>query len=131
MVDQPLRERGAIVSAYYLSNVEDYLSRERTWLSFCANAATLPMDAKSTFIRSGGGYRRARGSVPGAQLTMTPAQVGRVVAQGIQAVTLPNGGTVTVKTSSNVVTGMSLANSLGLMQEDLTPCSVLKLSLVR
>ena len=39
-----LRDRNAKVSAYYLSNVEDYLSRGGTWLDFCRNAATLPLD---------------------------------------------------------------------------------------
>jgi hypothetical protein len=47
-----LKERDALVSAFYLSNVEQYLSREGTWYAFCANVATLPLDAASTFIRS-------------------------------------------------------------------------------
>ena len=59
-----LRDRNAKVSAYYLSNVEDYLSRDNTWLDFCRNAATLPLAEKSTFIRSGGGYRPSASTVP-------------------------------------------------------------------
>jgi hypothetical protein len=51
-VGRYLKEREAIVSAFYLSNVEQYLSREGTWYTFCANVATLPLDASSTFIRS-------------------------------------------------------------------------------
>lgn len=47
-----LRERGALVSAFYLSNVEQYLGREGVWSRFCANAATLPLDETSMFIRS-------------------------------------------------------------------------------
>jgi hypothetical protein len=47
-----LKEREAMVSAFYLSNVEQYLSREGMWYAFCANAATLPLDAASLFIRS-------------------------------------------------------------------------------
>jgi hypothetical protein len=47
-----MRERGATVSAFYLSNVELYLERELTWGSFCRNVATLPLDASSVFIRS-------------------------------------------------------------------------------
>ena len=39
-------------SAFYLSNVEQYLQREDTWYAFCANAATLPVDESSRFIRS-------------------------------------------------------------------------------
>ena len=47
-----LKDRGAVVSAFYLSNVEQYLGREGVWPQFCANAATLPLDETSTFIRS-------------------------------------------------------------------------------
>jgi hypothetical protein len=55
-----LIERGATVSAFYVSNVEEYLRRDGTWKTFCANAATLPLDERSTFIRS------VRGDSPGA-----------------------------------------------------------------
>lgn len=60
-----LREQGATVGAFYLSNVEDYLYPLGRWEAFCRNVATLPLDASSTFIRSsnGGGYRRAGGFV--------------------------------------------------------------------
>jgi hypothetical protein len=51
-VGRYLKERDAIVSAFYLSNVEQYLSRDGIWYTFCANVATLPLDATSTFIRS-------------------------------------------------------------------------------
>jgi hypothetical protein len=51
-VGRYLKDRDALVSAFYLSNVEQYLEREGTWYAFCANAATLPLDASSTFIRS-------------------------------------------------------------------------------
>jgi hypothetical protein len=47
-----LKQRDAVVSAYYLSNVEQYLRRQGTWQSFCENVATLPLDETSTFIRS-------------------------------------------------------------------------------
>jgi hypothetical protein len=49
-----LRERGATVSAFYVSNVESYLERNGVWPAFCANVATLPLDAASIFIRPGG-----------------------------------------------------------------------------
>src|SRR5262245_8720910 len=52
-----LKESHATVSAFYLSNVEQYLSQDGIWNNFCANAATLPMDETSTFIRS---VRRGR-----------------------------------------------------------------------
>jgi hypothetical protein len=50
------RGRGATVAAFYVSNVEDYLGRERIprngeWGDFCANVATLPLDDRSVFIR--------------------------------------------------------------------------------
>jgi hypothetical protein len=47
-----LKERGATVSVFYLSNVEEYLRRDGTWQDFCANVAHLPLDGTSTFIRS-------------------------------------------------------------------------------
>ncbi len=52
-----VRTKGATVSAFYLSNVEQYLYQDRIWGNFCRNVATLPLDASSTFIRSvrGGG----------------------------------------------------------------------------
>ena len=40
------------MAAFYVSNVEEYLRREGTWNSFCANVARLPLDESSTFIRS-------------------------------------------------------------------------------
>ena len=52
-----LKEHNAVVSAFYLSNVEQYLTMDGIWNDFCANAATLPIDDTSQFIRSyrGGG----------------------------------------------------------------------------
>jgi hypothetical protein len=46
----------AMVSAFYLSNVEQYLSQDGKTANFFANVATLPLDESSTFIRSGGGF---------------------------------------------------------------------------
>jgi len=51
-VGQYLSERNATVSAFYLSNVEEYLKQEGKQTAFCANASTLPIDDTSTFIRS-------------------------------------------------------------------------------
>ncbi len=51
-VGRYLKEREAVVSAFYLSNVEQYLSRENTLDAFVCNVATLPLDASSLFIRS-------------------------------------------------------------------------------
>ena len=46
-----LRQHHAIVNAFYGSNVEVYLNRERT-RAFCGNLATLPHDARSWFVGS-------------------------------------------------------------------------------
>jgi hypothetical protein len=56
-VGKYLRDHGATVGAMYLSNVEQYLYQDGLWNSFCANVASMPLDEKSTFIRSsqGGG----------------------------------------------------------------------------
>ena len=46
-----LKERGATVSAFYVSNVEMYLRRNGAWSAFCANVAALPLDRSGMFIR--------------------------------------------------------------------------------
>jgi hypothetical protein len=51
-VGRYLKEKGATVSAFYLSNVEMYLRKDGNWESFCSNAGMLPLDESSTFIRS-------------------------------------------------------------------------------
>jgi hypothetical protein len=50
-----LKQRGAIVSAFYVSNVEGYLQRAGVWEAFCGNVATMPIDASSVFIRPSSG----------------------------------------------------------------------------
>jgi hypothetical protein len=47
-----LKERDTPVSAFYLSNVEQYLGREGRIDVFCENVKTLPLDGSSTYIRS-------------------------------------------------------------------------------
>ena len=54
-----VRERGATVTAFYVSNVEMYLQRNGVWPVFCANVASMPLDAASIFIRPGSGRSRA------------------------------------------------------------------------
>jgi hypothetical protein len=49
-----VKAHGATVSAFYLSNVEQYLRRANTWASFCGNVATFPLDETSVFIRPSG-----------------------------------------------------------------------------
>jgi len=46
-----IKDHGATVSAFYLSNVESYLQRDGSWGLFCSNVATFPLDDASVFIR--------------------------------------------------------------------------------
>jgi hypothetical protein len=64
-IGQYLKERNATVTAFYLSNVEQYLYSDGKLSDFFNNVATLPMDGSSTFIRTfgpnGGGFGGGRG----------------------------------------------------------------------
>ncbi len=51
-VGEYVRNAGTTVTAFYLSNVEQYLNQQGVWGAFCSNVATLPLDANSRFIRS-------------------------------------------------------------------------------
>ena len=67
-VGQYVRDRGAVVAAFYLSNVEQYLRQDGIWTNFCSNVATMPLDEQSTFIRSqsgvgGGGFLNMLGAM--------------------------------------------------------------------
>ena len=46
------RARGSVISAFYVSNVEQYLFQDGLFDAFARNVATLPVDERSTFIRS-------------------------------------------------------------------------------
>ena len=46
-----LREHGAVMRAFYVSNVEQYLFGDGVFKEFYANARTLPVDDRSVFIR--------------------------------------------------------------------------------
>jgi hypothetical protein len=70
-----LKRKDATVSAFYLSNVEQYLRLERVWGSFCSNVARLPVDDTSTFIRAGRGGRYSRGTALTAELSPIAAEV--------------------------------------------------------
>jgi hypothetical protein len=52
-----IRSRGLVVSALYMSNVEQYLFRDNLFSAFAENVKTLPRDEKTVIIRSlfGGG----------------------------------------------------------------------------
>ena len=47
-----VRARGSVINAFYVSNVEQYLFQDGLFDAFAKNVATLPADAKGTFIRS-------------------------------------------------------------------------------
>jgi hypothetical protein len=52
-VGEYLRQNKATVTAFYLSNVEQYLFQQSDdWRKFFTNVGTLPLDSSSTFIRS-------------------------------------------------------------------------------
>jgi hypothetical protein len=52
-VGKYVRDNNAIVTAFYLSNVEQYLFQQADdWRRFFSNVATLPVDSTSTFIRA-------------------------------------------------------------------------------
>ena len=55
-VGRYLKSIDATVSAFYLSNVEQYLSQDGKTSAFLSNVAALPIDDSSTFIRSGSGF---------------------------------------------------------------------------
>lgn len=46
-----VREQGGVLSAFYVSNVEQYLFQDMKSQAFYENVATLPVNAKSVFIR--------------------------------------------------------------------------------
>ena len=62
-VGQYLKDHDAVVSAFYLSNVEQYLFNDFKSADFYANVGALPLDASSMFIRAfsefggGGAFR--------------------------------------------------------------------------
>ena len=89
-VSSYLRAHGATVTAFYLSNVEQYLFQAPDdWRRFYANAATLPIDSTSTFIRSvfnGMGYARGQGSAMRAE---------QLLASMLEQITMFNAGKLT------------------------------------
>jgi len=74
-VGRYLKEKDAIVTAFYLSNVEQYLQQDGIWDDFCRNVATLPLDQSSTFIRSVRGGRFGNGAGLNSDLGNMSAEV--------------------------------------------------------
>jgi hypothetical protein len=72
-VGEYLREHNAAVSAFYTSNVEQYLFQGEAWRHFFGNVAALPLEPSSTFIRAyfnnmGYRYQMASGGIRSATL---------------------------------------------------------------
>lgn len=59
-VGQYARDHGATVSTFYVSNVEQYLRQDGKLEAFCLNVASMPIDDRSTFIRSSRSGRSGR-----------------------------------------------------------------------
>jgi hypothetical protein len=79
-----VRAHGATVTAFYTSNVEQYLFREAyAWRKFLQNVSTFPIDAKSTFIRSisnrGFPFTQFRRISPGARASTALSPIAEVV----------------------------------------------------
>jgi len=55
------------VAAFYLSNVEQFLTQDGKWETFCGSVSTLPLDESSLFIRSGRGGPYSLGAGGGVQ----------------------------------------------------------------
>ena len=65
-----LKERQAIVTMFYASNVEEYLFKSGSWKAFIKNVAMLPVNDRSMFVRSyfthtDAGLRTLLDSIPG------------------------------------------------------------------
>ena len=61
-----VRERNATITAFYTSNVEQYLFQQGDdWRRFFGNVASLPVDERSTFIRAVFNYTYLRDQPPG------------------------------------------------------------------
>ncbi len=93
-----LKDHNAGVTAFYLSNVEQYLFQQGDdWRRFYDNVGSLPLDSSSTFIRSvfdgavyyrgatssfGGGYMRARQMLASMLVQVNAFKSGKLVSYG-------------------------------------------------
>jgi hypothetical protein len=82
-----VRAAGGTVSAFYTSNVEQYLFQDGLWDRFADTVATLPLDASSTFIRSCFNNNCAAGTVSRSSVLLDPiarllkeAEAGRITS---------------------------------------------------
>jgi hypothetical protein len=83
-----LRAHNAKVSAYYTSNVEQYLFQSDAWERYYANVATMPTDTSSVFIRavfnSWMVYDRAASRTPGVTRSVTLLSPIQALLNGVQ-----------------------------------------------
>ncbi|HZI51170.1 MAG TPA: hypothetical protein VFE29_05060 [Terriglobia bacterium] len=80
-----IREHDSTVTAFYLSNVEQYLFNDFRSADFYENVATLPLDSGSTFIRSfsgGGGAFRFRSTLSSIRTLLDEFRAGKVRQYG-------------------------------------------------
>jgi hypothetical protein len=61
MAGQYLKDHGAVLNVFYLSNVEDYISN--VWTQYINNLASLPMDSSSILFRWHIGQQNSLGSM--------------------------------------------------------------------
>lgn len=85
-VGRYLREHGATVTAFYTSNVEQYLFMDGSWKGFYANVSTLPIDEKSVFIRGlirspSGEYSPSAALPPGSRYETVLFPINALVAR--------------------------------------------------
>jgi hypothetical protein len=85
-VGRYLRDHRLTVTAFYTSNVEQYLFQQGDdWQRFYANVATLPLDSSSTFIRSlsnGSGFRPGSPNSRSVQLLSSVQETLKAVQDG-------------------------------------------------
>ncbi len=73
-----LKERGGSVTAFYVSNVEQYLFQDGKQTAFYENVATLPLTDASVFIRPYSMRRYGGNALCGITAFLKSAQAGRV-----------------------------------------------------
>ncbi len=61
MAGQYLKDHGATVGVFYVSNVEDYI--RSVWPQYVSNITSLPVDASSLFIRWSPGFQTSLASI--------------------------------------------------------------------
>jgi len=84
-VGQYLKDHDVMVTAFYLSNVEQYLFNDDKAADFYENVGMLPLDSTSTFIRSfsgGGGPFRFQSKLSSMETLLKEFRAGRIRQYG-------------------------------------------------